>query len=136
VAVCTITLTVPEEVYAHIEALARMTTRSVDELAAQLLICSMSPLVKVDLPSLARTELGALDDLDNQALWAIVRSSANADKIALYDLLSERRSAGHITPEGQRLLEELSAEADALMLRVANAYALLRDRGQTVSTPA
>ena len=132
----TITLTVSEDVYTQIEALARMTARSVEDFVEQSLTRSVSSLVDLDLPSLAQAELGAMEDLTNEALWAIVRSTANADRIALYDLLSERRDAGNITPEGERLLEHLSAEADALMLRVAHAYALLEARGQTLSAPA
>jgi hypothetical protein len=132
----TLTLTVSEEVYTQLEAVARMTTRAVEEVAAHLVSRAVSPLVQVDLPSLAQTVLGDLDALDTPALWAIVRSRANADKIALYDLLMARRSAGHLTPDGERLLEDLSTEADALMLRVAYAYGLLQQRGQTASTPA
>jgi len=52
-----------------------------------------------------------------------------AGKIALYDLLLERRQSGALTPEGQAWLHTLRNEADGLMLRKAQAYALLKSRG-------
>ncbi|HZS86989.1 MAG TPA: hypothetical protein VFE42_05845 [Chloroflexota bacterium] len=132
----TITVTIPEDTYAHIEAQARESDRSVEDLIAQTLARSVSPPIEADLPPLVQAELRAMGDLSEDALSAIARSTANPDKVALYDRLIERRGAGSITAQEQRLLEELSMEADALMLRKAHAYALLQARGQSLPTLA
>jgi hypothetical protein len=76
--------------------------------------------------------LNALERLSDEALWAIARSTANDDKIALYDVLIERQNAHTLTTEGRHLLTQLRDEADALMLRKAHAYVLLQRRGYTL----
>jgi hypothetical protein len=130
----TLTVTISEDLYDQVEEQARSTARSIDELVALALIRFVVPLRQLELSPLMEAELQAMEALSNEALWSIVRSTENADKIALYDLLSERNSNGRITPVGRKALDELNAEADALMLRVAHAYSLLQDRGQTPST--
>ena len=58
----------------------------------------------------------------------------NEDKVALYDVLLERNQARALTLEGQEWLDTLHNEADALMLRKAQAYALLKSRGTRAHT--
>ncbi|HEY3227586.1 MAG TPA: hypothetical protein VGJ87_00110 [Roseiflexaceae bacterium] len=129
-----ITVTLPEDLYDQLEAQARTAARSVDEMVAQTLARSLPPSPEPDLPPAIQVELHAMEHLSDEALWAIARSTANDDKIALYDLLIDRQNAGTLTVEGRRLLTELRDEADALMLRKAHAYALLQSRGYTLPT--
>ena len=129
-----ITVTLPEDLYDQLEAQARTAARSVDEMVGQALARSLPPSPEPDLPPAVQAELHAMEHLSDEALWAIARSTANDDKIALYDLLIERQNAGTLTVEGRRLLTELRDEADALMLRKAHAYALLQSRGYTLPT--
>ena len=128
----TFTVTVPEDVYTQIEAQARSSSRSVDDLVAQTLTRGLAPAAEVDLPPSVQAELNAMEHLSDEALWAIARSRANDDKIALYDLLIARQNAGSLTTEGRRVLTQLHEEADALMVRKAHAYALLQNRGYTL----
>ena len=67
--------------------------------------------------------------LSDETIWQIADSQMNQDKVALYDVLLERLKNGSLTPEGQELLTDLRNEADALMLRKAHAYTLLKSRG-------
>lgn len=97
-------------------------------------VCAEYNILEPDLPPAVQAELQAMEHLSNEALWAIARSTANDDKIALYDLLIERRNAGTLTTEGRRLLTELRDEADALMHRKAHAYSLLQSHGYTLPT--
>jgi hypothetical protein len=129
-----ITVTLPEDLYDQLEAQARTAARSVDEMVAQTLARSLPPSPEPDLPPAIQAELHAMEHLSDEALWANARSTANDDKIALYDLLIERQNAGTLTVEGRRLLTELRDESDALMLRKAHAYALLQSRGYTLPT--
>ena len=125
----TITVTLPEDVYEQLEAQARTTARSVDDLVAQTLVHTLPLAHEPELPALVQSELRAMEQLSDEALWAIARSKANDDKIALYDLLAERQLEGTLTLEGHQLLTRLREEADALTLRKAHAFALLQNRG-------
>ena len=129
-----ITVTLPEDLYDQLEAQARTAARSVDEMVAQTLARGLAPSPEPDLPPAVQAELQAMEQLSDEALWAIARSTANDDTVALYDLLIERQNAATLTTEGRRLLMELREEADALMLRKAHAYALLQSRGYTLPT--
>ncbi len=92
----------------------------------------LAPAAEPDLPPSVQAELNAMEHLPDEGLWAIARSRANDDKIALYDLLIARQNAGSLTPEGRRVLTQLREEADTLMVRKAHAYALLQSRGFTL----
>jgi len=77
-----------------------------------------------------------MEHLSDDALWAIARSMMNSDSLALYDLLRDRKEEGSLTLEGQQWLAGLTQDADALALRKAHAYALLKSRGQQLPTLA
>ena len=74
----------------------------------------------------------AMIHLSDDALQAIAGSTANEDKQALYDVLIERQNAGSLTLEGRHALAQLRDDADALMVRKGQAYALLHGRGYTL----
>lgn len=86
------------------------------------------------MPPTVQAELDAMEHLSDEALWVIAQSVANEDKIALYDLLIDRHQAGSLTAEDKHVLAQLRDEADALMLRKAHAYDILRRRGCTLPT--
>lgn len=130
----TVTVTLPEDLYEQLEARARTVARSVEDVVTQTLARSLPPAPEPDLPPAVQVEINAMERLSDEALWAIARSTANDDKVALHDVLIERQSAGRLTAEGQHLLMQLRDEADALMLRKAHAYTLLQSRGYTLPT--
>ncbi len=125
----TLTLNLPERLYIHLTDQARVAARSIDDLIVDTLTRSVPPPVEDDLPIALQIELKAMEALSDEALWAIAQSRMNEDKVALYDLLLERRQIGDLTTEGQELLDALRNEADFLMVRKAHAYALLKSRG-------
>jgi hypothetical protein len=128
----TITVRVPEDIYARLAAHARNTKRSVEELLVQAAGQVIPPPIESELPLGLRNELAAMSQLSDEALRAIALSIANSDKIALYDVLLERHRSGTITSEGTDMLRQLRDEADALMVRKAHAFALLKSRGHTL----
>lgn len=123
------TIEVPEELYVQLEQRARAAAQSVDSLAIQALARSFPLAPETDLPQAVQDELAAMVHLSDEALWTIAGSTMNSDTLALYDMLRERKASGTLTPEGQQWLTRLSQEADALMLRKAQAYTLLKSRG-------
>ncbi|HSH79949.1 MAG TPA: hypothetical protein VLA19_15590 [Herpetosiphonaceae bacterium] len=103
-------------------------------MVAQTLALRLPTSPERDLPSAIQAELHVLEHLSDEALWAVARRTANDDRIALYDFLIERQRSGSLTTEGRKVLTQLREEADALMVRKAQAYAILHSRGYTLPT--
>jgi hypothetical protein len=128
-----LTVTLPDYLYRQLQRQAQVVNRPLNEVAATALESLVVP-VEDDLPPGLQAELSAMVYLSDDALWQMAGSVMNKDKLALYDLLLERRRSGTLTPEGQAWLDTLRDEADALMLRKAQAYALLKSRGYKLPT--
>lgn len=128
-----LTVTLPDHLFRQLQRQAQVVNRPLNEVAVTTLESLVVP-VEDDLPPALQTELTAMAYLSDDALWQIAGSVMNKDKIALYDLLLERRQGGALTPEGQAWLDTLRNEADALMLRKAQAYSLLKSRGHKLPT--
>ncbi|MCB9141950.1 MAG: hypothetical protein H6646_06700 [Anaerolineales bacterium] len=129
----TMTLTVPEYVFDQLAAQAQMAGQPVGVIASQMLARAVSPPVEESLPPALRAELEAMTLLSDVSVLQIARSRMNEDKVALYDVLLDRNQDGTLTMEGRELLRGLREEADALMLRKAHAYALLKSRGHRLA---
>lgn len=129
-----ITLTLPEALYEQLAARAQTDARGLDEVITQALTQQFATIPEPDLPAELQAELRAMAALSDDVLWSIARSQANPDKIALYDVLTERHFEGSLTPEGQHLLRQLREELEAVTLRKAQAFALLRGRGVVLPT--
>ncbi len=127
------TVTLPDHLYRQLQRQAQAVNRPLSEVTATALESIVVP-VEDDLPPGLQAELSAMAYLSDDALWQIAGSAMNHDKIALYDVLLERRRSGMLTPEGQAWLDTLRHDADAMMLRKAQAYALLKSRGHKLPT--
>lgn len=128
----TITVTIPEVLFLQLEAAARSSAQSVDAVVAQSLERTIPPHLAALLSAGLRDELDAMEHLSDEALHAIALSMAPAERGAQMDALIELKQQGTITPEQQAQLTNLSAESEALMVRKAHAYALLKSRGHTL----
>jgi hypothetical protein len=124
-----ITLMLPEALYEQLAAQAQSDARGLDDVITQALIQQFAIVPESELPSSLQAELRTMAGLSDDALWAIARSDANPDKVALYDLLTDRQIDGTLTAEGIHLLQQLRDELEAVTLRKAQAFALLRSRG-------
>lgn len=125
----TLTLTLPEALYQHFETKARASQSSVDDYVLDTLQRQSPPPVEDDLPADLQAELRAMEALSDEALWAIAKSKMNEDKLALYEVLLERNQTNSLTVEGGEILESLGRDADYLMVRKSQAFALLQSRG-------
>lgn len=130
----TLTVNLSEEIYRQLQERARSAAQPVDAVVVQALTKSLVPPVEEQLPPVLRDELDALEHLSDEALWAIARSVASPDTLALYDLLIERKQEGALTPEGQQWLEQVELDTNSLMVRKAQAYVLLKQRGHVLPT--
>lgn len=122
------TLSVPETLYKRAEELARLTARRVDE----VLIDQLQELMLPTLPADEQAELDAMKSLSDDALWAIAREQMVDDAQARLHGLMARQSRGAISPSEQRELEQLVERGNRLMVRKAEAAALLVSRGHVV----
>jgi hypothetical protein len=128
-------ITIPKTLYQQLTRQAQQANRSIDELVQQTLSEHMPDAAGEEkLPDNLRQELDAMSHLSDDALWQIAESGLNADKVAMYDLLLERRRENSLTAAGQTMLDQLREETDALTLRKAHAYLLLKNRGYQLPT--
>ena len=128
----TITVTIPEALYLQLEAASRSSAQSLDAVVAQSLERTILPHLASLLPARLRAELDVMVQLSDEALRAIALSLAPQERGTRLDDLIARKQDGSITLEQQAELTGLSAEAEALMVRKAHAFALLKSRGHAL----
>ena len=131
-AVRTITVTIPEMLYLQLEAAARSSAQTVDAVITQSLERTVPPHLAALLPAALRAELDAMEQLSDDALRAIAYSVAPPERGGQMDGLIGLKQAGTITAEQQAQLTALRDESEALMVRKAHAFVLLKSRGDTI----
>lgn len=127
----TITVTIPEMLYLHLEAAAHASDQSLDAVVAQSLERIIPPHLATLLPSTLQAELGAMEHLSDEVLRVIsmsVQLPERSQQIA--DLITLREN-GTISAEQESQLIALRVETEALMVRKAHAFVLLKSRGYT-----
>lgn len=128
----TVTLQIPEILYQRLFNTARATQRPLEEVILHALRVG-SPPAWDDVPEEFQADLAALDKLDDNSLWQIVRSRKTAADMERYNILLESNSGKLTEAEGLELMA-LRREADLFMLCKAQAAVLLRWRGHSVPT--
>jgi len=122
-----ITLQVPEEISVRARQIAERMAQPVEQVLLNHLKTLSAPLPV--LPPDAQAELEALRQLSDDALWTIARAQMPEEVQARAHALLEQNSLGVITDEEHTELEKLVERGDRLMLRKAEAAAILRARG-------
>lgn len=134
-----VTLPVPDHIYERARQIAETTNEPIETvLIRQLEEAFAEPLPT--LPPDEQSELDALDQLSDDALWTIAREQMPPDKQARQRVLMDKNAQGTITSPEQEELARLVQQGQRLMLRKAQAAALLTERGhritpQDMSTP-
>jgi hypothetical protein len=131
----TVTLNIPEALYHRLQQAAAALQLPFDEIVLHALHVG-SPPAWDDVPAEFQTDLAALDRLDNDALWNVVRGSAPELDWEHYQELLDRSAEGRLTDTERRELGNLRATTDRHVLRKAHAAALLRWRGYQVPPPS
>lgn len=127
----TITVTIPEILYVQLEATARSSAQSIDTVVAQSLERALPPHLAALLPTALQAELHAMEHLSDDALHAIATSVEPPERTRQMDTLLTLKQDGTITAEQDAHLTTLRAESEALMVRKAHAFVLLKSRGHT-----
>jgi hypothetical protein len=131
----TITVTIPELLYVQLQAAARSTAQTLDVVIAQSLERTIPAQLLALLPTNLQAELHAMEQLSDAALQAIALSTAPSGRAQQLEALSDLKRDGAISPEQLSLFQSLRDETEALMVRKAHAFVLLKSRGHTLPPP-
>jgi hypothetical protein len=125
-----IILEVPEDISVRARQIAATVAQPVEQLLLDHLKTLAVPLPV--LPPDTQVELDALQHLSDDALWTIARAQMPEDVQTRAHALMDKNSRNIMTDEEHAELEKLIERGDRLMLRKAEAAALLRKRGHTL----
>lgn len=128
----TITVTIPEMLYLQIEAVAHSSVQTMDAVVVQTLERTIPPQLAALLPVPLHAEINAMEHLSDEALLAIAYSVAPRERGEQMDTLIASKQAGGLAADAQEQLMRLRNESEALMVRKAHAFALLKSRGHTL----
>ncbi len=134
-AIDSITIHLPDDLYRRLERLASLTHQPLEGLIVKTLSSSLPPLPDDLAPALrdALMALEALSDAELQQVADAHMSETQYERLA--DLRDERRQRS-LTPDEQTQLDRLMQDADTLVLRKAYAAVLLKWRGEALPPPA
>lgn len=125
-----LTVHVPEGLFDQLRQRARVTDRTVE----QMLLDQLTNALQSPLPQDETAELNALPHLSDSALWTLAAEQmprAEQERLSVLLALNERVTL-NATESAE--LDELLERGDRLMLRKAEATAILTKRGYTVSS--
>jgi hypothetical protein len=126
----TLTIRLPDELYARLQHAARGNEKRVRQVAVQMLSAALPP---DDMLSQGiQQELGVLEALSDDVLWAVAQSRMAASKQRRWKRLLDKNRQGTLTESERQELEQLTAEGDRLTLYKAHAYLLLKERGHRI----
>ena len=124
---------ISENLSTRLRKLAMRRHQPVEKIVADRLFTSLDDELD-SLPSAEQAELRALHHLSDDALRAIAAEQMSAVNQALMAQLMERNSQVDLTQDERERLEALVERGDRLMLRKAEAAAVLVHRGYAGST--
>ncbi len=131
----TVTLQVPDELLQRSQRGAVAARKLLEEFVLERLAEAVAPLTD-DLPSPLQAELQALEQLDDETLWQIVRGQLPLVPQRVYSRLLTKQSQGILTAQEQATLHALGDEARFLTLKSAHAALVLKWRGHCLPAPA
>jgi hypothetical protein len=119
-------LPIPQEIAERAREIAASTEQPVEQVLLEHLKTLAVPLPI--LPPEEQAELDALQHLSDDALWTMAREQMPSDVEARAHTLMDKNSRATIADAEHAELEKLVERADRLMLRKAEAAAILRSR--------
>jgi plasmid stability protein len=130
----TMTLTVADDVFERLWARAERHQRRIEEEATLALASTVraDEVPADEVPADVEAAIAALARLDTAGLWRVSRSQPAVEDGILYDALLDAGRRGALGPDEERLLSEIIARHDRVMVLRAAAIARLRERGEGV----
>lgn len=118
----------PENLSSRLRQLAARRQEPVEKIVEERLFTALDKELD-ELPTAEQAELRALHHLSDDALRAIAGEQMSADNQAQISQLMNGQSKGKLTHDQQKLLAALVDRGEQLMLRKAEAAAILVRRG-------
>jgi hypothetical protein len=127
----TLTLTLPDALFARLQQRARRTNRSVEDEVLDVVAAAIP--VEDELPADLGEVLSPLALLDDESLWRAARSRLPPDLAAQLEELHGKRVRDGLTDSEAQTLQALVRQYERTMLIRARAAALLKQRGHDVT---
>lgn len=128
----TITLELPDDVYALLQQRAAVANRTVEEEIVALLEIAF-PEDDEPLSQALEETLASLELLGNEALWAAAQSQLPEQAAAEIATLNQKQEREGLTAEEAATLEQLSQEHQRLTTIRNQSLVLLKERGYDIS---
>lgn len=131
----TLTLELPDDVYAILEQRAAAANRTVEEEIIAILEIAFPPEDDPDdpLPDALQETVDSLELLDNPALWEIAQSNRPEAVAAEIETLNQKQQQDALSDEEATKLTELTQEHERLIILRNQALILLKERGYDIS---
>lgn len=133
-AIHTVNLQLPENIYLRLEQTAQATQQPLEHVLLHAVKVG-SPPPWDDVPAEFQPDLASLDRLDDDALWQIAQSQQSKKEAERVDLLLEKKANNMLSTEEKQALENKRTQGNRFILRKAQAAALLRWRGHSFVPP-
>jgi hypothetical protein len=130
-AIQTLTIQLPDRLYARLRHRAQQANRPVEAELVDLLATAI--LEEDELPDELSHELAGLEHLEDEALWQAARGRLAAEMARRMEKLHRKRQRQGLTGSEARALSDLVRQYERAMLIRAQAAALLKRRGHDVS---
>src|SRR5262245_8374810 len=124
----TVNLKLPEEIYQRFQRMAAATHRPLEEVIFQTIRGNLPPALD-DLHPDLRDLVADLQQLGDEALWAIARESVSAQNWRRHQRLLRKAESNALTIPEQAELNDLRDDTDRHVIRRSYALALLKWRG-------
>jgi hypothetical protein len=127
----TITLDLPDELYAILNDIAAKSQKSFDETLLEAMSVLIDPLLSLSDETIEQ-ELAALSQFSDAQLWAVMYRTFPPGQLARYHELTEKNKEDRLTTAEEKDLDNLIERADLYMLLRSEALLLLKTRGYDI----
>ena len=128
----TVTVAISEAAYAKAQRIADDSAQPIERVLSQHLESALDDLAGI--PADEKAELAALQQLSDDTLWTIAAEQMPRNSQERLTLLLALNKRGSLTDAENGELDALLAYGDRLMLRKAEAAAILTKRGNEVTS--
>lgn len=129
-----VTIELPSFVQQQMERRAQAEARSVADLIRELVLQNWQTSPR--LPDDVETELAALPNLSDEALWVLARTTLTAGEQSTLATLNDKAKTSKLTSAEEARLTTLLDLYDRALVRRAQAAVILQQRGHNLQNPA